>query len=101
MGRSDTSDIQDANSVASKIDAWKCIPLLIRLMIGLKIENPIARPDGLGTGNVHRSGLFIHLHMFDNRSQLSSQICIIPTCAINPSSAQANLALLFAPYKLY
>jgi len=25
----------------------------------LKVENAIARPDGLGTGNAHRGGIFI------------------------------------------
>jgi hypothetical protein len=39
---------------------------------GLKVENAITRPDGLGTGNVHRGGNASQKTIFDNRTQLPS-----------------------------
>ena len=57
----DDSGYYDENSLINKIAAWGCIVsrILIVDIQALKVDNAIARPDGLGTGNAHRGGITI------------------------------------------
>jgi hypothetical protein len=62
--RDDNGRKGDGESLTDLIAAWGCNtlpPVVIgMLMIALKVENAIARPDGLGTGNAHRAGPNYH-----------------------------------------
>lgn len=70
----DENGYEDENSLANKIGAWRStFSCFVKVDIsGLKIENAITRPDGLGTGNVHRGGNTSQRTILDNRSQLPS-----------------------------
>jgi hypothetical protein len=57
---------------------------LIRAHVALKVENAIARPDGLGTGNAHRGGI-VSCDNVDDRSQLPSHRYSISTTNVNGS----------------
>jgi hypothetical protein len=66
--RDDTGKKGDGESLTDMIAAWGCntLPSFSAwlfwgvLMVALKVENAIARPDGLGTGNAHRGGPNYH-----------------------------------------
>ena len=57
----DDTGCHDENSLTNKIAAWGCIVsrFLKVDFPALKVDNAIARPDGLGTGNAHRGGTTI------------------------------------------
>ena len=57
----DNAGCNDENSLTNKIAAWGSIVarFLKTDFPALKVDNAIARPDGLGTGNAHRGGTTI------------------------------------------
>ena len=59
---SEDSGYDDGDSLTNKIAAWgSMVPYSLCFVdvLALKVENAIARPDGLGTGNAHRGGTVI------------------------------------------
>lgn len=62
----DNTGVHDENSLTNKIAAWGgIVSQLFKVDFpALKVDNAIARPDGLGTGNAHRGGthpIYSHL----------------------------------------
>jgi len=66
------SKYEDADTLTSKIAAWKSI--LLRCfdypshVPALKVEHVIRRPDGLGTGNAHRGGITLSSNFLSDTS---------------------------------
>ena len=83
------SKYQDADTLTSKIAAWKS--MLLRCFDypshspALKVEHVIRRPDGLGTGNAHRGGITLSPKVSSDTSGPNYRPIAL-VCRLSPNS---------------